>query len=130
LGDMNEQLVVNGFTNVVAPGGVATSLPGGLLALASNITRTTHDKFAIAPELTLTLGYQLTQRISTYVGYNVLYFSRVLRPGDQIDPVINPIFLPLSNNFGGEFGPIRPANTFKETDFWTQGVTFGLSIRY
>jgi hypothetical protein len=130
IGNMKQELVVRGFTNTLDVGGFGTTLPGGLLALASNITRTTRDEFAIAPELTVKLGYQWTQRISGYIGYNVLYLNRVLRPGDQIDPVINPVFLPSSVHFGGEFGPIRPANTFNETDFWTQGVTFGLAIRY
>jgi hypothetical protein len=130
LGNMHETLQVNGFTNTIAPGGVATSLPGGLLALVTNSGEFNQNKFAYVPELTLTFGYQWTQRVSTFIGYNALYMSKVLRPGDQIDPVVNPVYLPSSTQFGGEFGPIRPANTFKESEFWTQGVTFGLSIRY
>jgi hypothetical protein len=129
LGNMNEQLDVIGVTtsNIA---GVVTRVDGGLLALVSNIGRRDRDEFAFVPELTLKFGYQWTQRISTYIGYNMLYLSNVLRPGDQIDPVINPTLLPVSAEFGNIFGPPRPQVVFNESDFWTQGVTFGLSIRY
>ncbi len=149
LGDVNQQLNINGFTNVslggatvlgplgtsvvplVPAGAIGSTTAGGLLALAGNITRENRDRFAYLPELTIKLGYQWTQRISTYVGYNVLYIDKVLRPSEQIDPVINPVFLPVATNqFGNNFGPVRPINTFRETDFWAQGVTFGVSIRY
>jgi Putative beta barrel porin-7 (BBP7) len=129
LGNQNENLNVRGFTNNRTLG-VNSTTPGGMLALAGNITDTNDNEFAYVPEVTIKLGYQWTQRISTFVGYNGLYISRLMRPGDQIDPVINPVFLPVSTQFGGDFGPVRPINTFNKTDFWTQGVTFGLSIRY
>jgi hypothetical protein len=128
LGDMNEQLNINGFTNTSIAGATATQL-GGWLALPTNIGKSNMDQFAIVPELTLKVGYQWTQRISTYIGYNLLYMNRVLRPGDQIDATINPTLVPVSGAVG-PFGPPRPARIFNETDFYTQGVTAGLSIRY
>jgi hypothetical protein len=129
VGNQHEQLVVRGFTNNQTLG-ITTSQPFGMLALAGNTTRENRDEFAYVPEATIKLGYQWTQRLSTYVGYNFLYISRLMRPGDQIDPVINPVFLPVSQQFGGDFGPVRPINMFNQSDFWAQGVTFGLSIRY
>jgi hypothetical protein len=128
LGNMNEQLSISGFTNS-SVAGVNTSTVGGWLALPTNIGKSNLDNFAFVPELTWKLGYQWTQRISTYIGYNWLYMSRVLRPGDQIDATINPTLVPVSGA-AGPFGPPRPARVFNETDFWTQGVTLGLSIRY
>jgi hypothetical protein len=128
-GNQNENLNIRGFTNNRTLG-VNSTVPGGMLALAGNITDTTDNEFAYVPEVTLKLGYQWTQRVSTFVGYNGLYISRLMRPGDQIDPVINPVFLPVSTQFGGDFGPVRPINNFNKSDFWAQGVTFGVSIRY
>jgi hypothetical protein len=129
VGNVNNKLVVSGVTNTLV-GGVGTSTEGGLLALGGNITNQSKNDFAYLPEVTVKLGYQWTQRISTYIGYNALYLSRVLRPGDQIDPVVNPVLVPTSGLFGGTFGPVTPVNNFNHTDFWAQGVTFGLSIRY
>jgi hypothetical protein len=129
LGDQNESLHVSGFTNN-RTAGIDTTTQGGVLALAGNSGEFGDNEFAYVPEVTVKLGYQWTQRLSTYIGYNGLYISRLQRPGDQIDPVINPSFLPVSQFFGANFGPVRPANTFNKADFWTQGVTFGVSIRY
>jgi Putative beta barrel porin-7 (BBP7) len=129
LGNMREELDVIGFTNT-SINATNTSTPGGFLALDSNIGHTAKDRFGVLGELTVKLGYQLTQRISAYVGYNFLGLSKVLRPGEQIDPVLNPTLIPVSSQFGIPFGPARPATLFKETEFWTQGATLGLSIRY
>src|SRR5262249_53554175 len=125
LGDVNEQLSINGFTNVqlggatvlgplgqsVAPlvpaGAIGSTTPGRLLALAGNIPRAARVRFAYMPELRVKLGYQRTQRISTYIGYNALYIHKVLRPADQIAPFVNPSFLPVATTqFGTNFGPV------------------------
>ena len=37
------------------------------------------------PEIGFTLGYDLTSRLKATVGYTLLYWSNVARPGDQID---------------------------------------------
>ncbi len=129
LGDMREHVDIFGSTERTVTG-VTTTVPGGLLAQVSNIGGKSHDEFAYVPELTLKFGYQWTQRISTYIGYNLIYLSRVVRPGDQIDPVVNPVLVPVSDVFGGQFGPVRPLPRFDQTDFWAQGATLGLSIRY
>jgi len=129
IGNMNERLSIFGSTTTTTTG-VTTAVPGGLLALASNIGTMSRNEFAYVPELTLKFGYQWTQRISTYLGYNMLYMSRVARPGDQIDPFVNPVFVPVSSQFGSNFGPVRPISVLNGSDFWAQGVTFGLSIRY
>lgn len=129
IGDMHEKSVVSGLTTRAVTGTLSTT-PGGLLALGSNIGTTSKNEFAFVPEGTLKFGYQWTQRISTYLGVNALYLSRVVRPGDQIDPVVNPVFVPVSDRFGGNFGPAQPAPQFNHSDFWAVGGTMGLQIRY
>ena len=49
----------------------------------------------------------------------------------RIDPNVNPVFVPVSNQFPGNFPPVKPANSFNQADFWAQGVTLGnpLNIR-
>ena len=52
---------------------------------------------------------------------------------DQIDPVLDITRIPRFVPPGVVVPPaaeVRPAVLFRETDFWAQGVTFGLSIRY
>jgi hypothetical protein len=128
-GNMNERVTVNGLTQRTVTG-ITTATPAGLLALGSNSGAATNNEFAYVPEGTIKFGYQWTQRISTYIGANAIYLSKVVRPGDQIDPVVNPAFVPVSNQFGAAFGPGRPTGTNNTADFWTMGATFGLCIRY
>jgi hypothetical protein len=57
-------------------------------------------------------------------------WSRVIRPGGQIDRVVDINQIP---NFGVIAPPVagsRPAVLFKETDFWAQGISFGVEFRY
>ena len=41
----------------------------------------------------MTLGYQLTETVRLYAGYNFLYWTNVARPGAQIDRNLDVGFL-------------------------------------
>jgi hypothetical protein len=129
LGNMHERLVVQGET-ISTVGTTTTAVPGGLLAVLTNSGKFSRNEFAYVPEGSVKVGWQWTQRISTYVGADFLYLSRVFRPGPQIDPVVNPTLVPVSNQFGQNFGAIRPLPILHQSDFWAGGATLGLSIRY
>ena len=47
------------------------------------------DRFAVLPEFGFDVGYQLTSRWRSFIGYNFLYISDVARPGNQIDGGVN-----------------------------------------
>jgi Putative beta barrel porin-7 (BBP7) len=135
LGFTHEQTMIDGFFTL--PPGVVNTDPrrGGLLATESNIGNFSRDRFAVVPEVGVRLGYDVTQSIKLTVGYNFLYWSSVMRPGDQIDRNIDvlqvPNFVPLS--IQGNFTPVvpaRPMPLLKETDYWAQGLTVGLEFRY
>jgi hypothetical protein len=99
----------------------------GMLAVGSNIGEYTRDTFSVMPELDLTLGYDFTPSIRGTVGYNFLYWSRIVRAGRYVDPQLNP----------NETGP-PPVNlpaaankfSFDSSDFWAQGINVGLECRY
>jgi hypothetical protein len=130
LGDNHESLNIQGAQTITDPAGNVQVFKGGLLALNSNIGHFTRDRFSVVPEVGITLGYQVTDYMRVTVGYNFLYWSNVLRAGDQIDRVIDETQIP---NFGAIHPPAgqnRPAVLFKETDYWAQGLTFGVELRY
>ena len=52
-----------------------------------------------------------------------------IRPGTAIDRTINFSQSPVFST-GTLVGPARPAFTFKDSDFWAQGINFGLEFRY
>jgi hypothetical protein len=130
LGDNHETLNINGSQVITDAQGTLHTFRGGLLALQSNMGHFTSDRFAVVPELGLTIGYQVTDQLRFTVGYNLLYWSEVIRPGEQIDRVIDETLIP---NFGAQHPPAgqnRPMVLFKQSDYWAQGLTFGLEYKY
>jgi hypothetical protein len=128
----NNRAIVNidGQSTAVTPvGGGATesvTTPGGLLAQPTNIGQYYNDNFAVVPQIGVNLGFELTCGLWATVGYNFMYWSNVARPGDQIDTDVN-----LSQSGGGQLvGLARPSFTGVMTDYWAQGLNFGLAYRY
>jgi hypothetical protein len=134
LGTTHERLDINGGQVRAIPGGPTLAFRGGLLALPSNIGEFQRDVFSVVPEIGLNVGYQVTDHIRAFVGYNFLYWSNVIRPGDQIDPVLDVTKIPrFLNPPPGAIPPVfppRPAARFNDTDFWAQGVNFGVEYRW
>jgi hypothetical protein len=117
--------------NALVPPGLGTS-PGALFTQPSNIGRRTTNQFTVLPSLEAKLGYQVSSRLRASVGYDLMYWNQVVRPGNQIDRRVNlsqnAVLDP--NGAGVLVGPAVPTPLFQRTDFWAQGVSFGLEFRY
>jgi hypothetical protein len=129
-GTNHEQITNAGSTSQNLMNSPLITVPGGLLVVASNSGRFSQDQFCVVPEAGMNFGYQITKHICASVGYTFIYMSDVVRPGDQIDRVVNPGLVPTSAAFGSSSFPARPAVLFSRTDFWAFGVSAGLSIRF
>jgi hypothetical protein len=131
LGTTHEIVSINGNTMfLTAPGGPRT-LPGGLLALTSNIGRFTDNHFTALPEATANFGVYLCPHIKLWAGYNILYWPDVARPGEQIDPRVNATIHPTDPRFVGRpIGPAVPAVLLGKTDLVVQAINFGLGIEF
>jgi hypothetical protein len=129
LGVTQERADVSGFT-VIANSGTTLdgTYVGGLLAQRTNIGSYTRNVFTFVPELGATIGYQFTDRLRGFVGYTFLYSTNVARPGNQIDTTVDRRLLPPPTSTAGL--ATRPAFSFNGSDFWAQGLTFGLEYRY
>ena len=91
IGEVHETSVINGSSTLfLTATSTPNTVPGGLLALSSNIGRVRNDWFVYAPEASLQLGYRLFHMTDVVVGYTFTYLSRAIRPGTQFDPVVNP----------------------------------------
>jgi hypothetical protein len=118
IGDMHETVTASGLT-VASPGANVASSNTGLLVQASNSGRQTTDHFAVVPEVGVKVGYQITDNLSAYVGYSVLYMSNVVRPGEQVDLVVD------------KTGTLhRPSIPLNNTSFWAHGWNAGLEWKY
>ena len=106
---------------------------GGLLALpGANAGSFTQNKFAVLPEVGFNVGYHITPHFRVFVGYNFLYLSSVLRPAGLINPNVDPARIPnfpLPNG-GSPVFPPQPAPLFRTTDFFAQGINFGIQFTW
>jgi hypothetical protein len=125
LGNTRSEVGIAGHTNMTY-NGITTTTPGGLLTQATNIGQYQRDNFTVIPELGLTLGYDVTRHLRATVGYSFIYWSKVVRAGDQIDVNVN---LPAT---AGQLptGAQQPAASFKTTDFWAQGLNVGFEYNF
>jgi hypothetical protein len=118
LGNTRSTLDMRGST-IISTG---TTTQSGLLAPPVNISHIEENNFTVIPELGITLGYDLTDRLRASLGYTFLYWSRVARPSDQIDMNVNV----------GNVSTSPPAPMFRYVpgDYWVQGCTAGLEFRF
>jgi hypothetical protein len=125
LGNMREQVTIGGNTTVAVPGVDPVVSSGGLLAQPSNIGGFSRDEFAVVPEAQLNVRYHLTRNMEFSVGYTFIYLSDVVRPADQIDLRVDPRQITDPDN-----AVALPAFDFITSDFWIQGINFGLEYKF
>jgi hypothetical protein len=128
LGVTHQELQISGAQLRTRPGQAPEAFTGGLLAAGPNLGTFENNKFSVVPEVTLNAGYNLTPNLAVHLGYNFIYWSNVIRPGDQIDRVVDLSFVPNAP-------PVptitpRPQPTFTQSGFWTQGLQFGVDYRW
>ncbi len=112
------------------PNGAIAPAAGGLLALpGANSGTYTQSKFAVLPEVGFNVGYQFTPRLRAFIGYDILYLSSVVRPAGMIDTTVDASRVPnfLVNPPPVLPGTPRPLPRSNTTDFFAQGINFGMT---
>jgi len=100
----------------------------GILVGSSNRGSDSFNEFSVVPEFNANVGYQLTDNIRMTFGYTFIYWSNVVRPGDQIDLRLNPeLFPPAADPITGAQLPEFNRVT---TDYWVQGINTGFEYRW
>lgn len=129
LGATHQTISIDGRQVLIDRQNNVSTFQGGLLALPSNMGRYTRDNFAFVPEIGLNFGMYLTPRLRAYLGYTFIYWSNVARAGDQVDLALDVNQIPNFN-----IGPVppapqaRPRVPFDQTDYWLQGINFGMEL--
>jgi len=129
IGNTRQRVNISGSNIATAPDGSVAVKQGGLLTQDSNIGRHERNEFSVIPEIGITGGYLVTQQLRLTFGYTLLYWSRVVRPGDQIDLEVNPGKIDFEPEPDDEY-PARPAFAFRDTDIWAHGLNVGLDYRW
>ncbi len=129
LGVTHQELNIEGFQIRTQPGKPPMTFRGGLLAAGPNLGNFSHNEFSVVPEVTVNVGYRVTPAWRLYAGYNLLYWSNVIRPGDQIDGVVDLTNVPNAPAVPPS-GLARPAVPFRQSNMWITGVQFGAEWRW
>jgi len=124
LGNTRSEVFIDGQTITVVPGFGEAPFIGGLLAQQTNMGRESQNNFTVIPEAGVTLGYNVTYRLRLTFGYTFIYWNKVARPDGQIDRGVSQ--LPPEAPAGAQ----RPGFSLRTSDYWAQGMNFGLDYRF
>ncbi len=87
------------------------------------------NRFAAIPELMATAGYQVTEHLKFTVGYDLLFWTAVVRAADQI--AVNPANgYPYGNVISTPAANPLPPFTWIESSFLAQGLHAGAELRF
>jgi hypothetical protein len=128
IGTNQELIQIEGTSTLITPTATNT-VPGGVLAVSSNIGHHVHDEFAFVPEVNVQLAYQVSDHVQVQLGYTYLYWLHVARAGTAIDRTVEPALVPTDPFFGTATGT-RPTVQFKQTVFSAQGITAGVTFLF
>jgi hypothetical protein len=131
IGTNHTSSTIRGSTTLFRSGQIlGQNLTAGTLAVQENSVRISQDSATVIPIFEVTVGYQLTSWLRAYAGYTFIYWGNVTRPGDQIQPFLDSRSMPTLPTYDPNFRGSQPRNPFDKSDFWAQGLNFGLAVRF
>jgi hypothetical protein len=119
-GNMSQRALLAGETDGIAG-------EGGLLVQPSNAGMHQRDEFSYMHDVGVKLTYYPVEQLKLSVGYSMVFFSDVLRPGDQIETIDGQPAVD-SRWFTGQ--GTRPEFNFNSTHFYLHGLNVGLECRF
>lgn len=123
-GNMRQEVAIDGTTSVTAQNNSTDVRDSGLLAQQlTNSSVHTQDVFSYMQEAGIKLAYCPTDHLKLSVGYSLMYWSSVARPGDHIDLIVDTTPLPGTV-------PTHPAFAFNPSNFLLHGLNCGLELRF
>ncbi len=133
LGITDEHLTINGMRSGASTACSCLSTAGflttpsstsGIFTSSGNSGKFDRDSFGVIDEVGINLTFEIFENVAATMGYSFLFWSDVVRPGNQINRVVAP---------DGVTPPavaIVPGPLNRTSTFWAQGVSFGLEFRY
>jgi hypothetical protein len=127
LGNVHQTMKIDG-TSFVSAGGSPFVETGAfrLLTQPTNDGRYKRDVFAVLPETSLNLRFDVTKHIRLIGGYNFMWLSQAQRSGKAINLNVN-----TSQLSGALVGPAQPSFHFKnDNGYYLHGVSAGIEARW
>lgn len=126
IGANRQELDVSGYTAITSGTGTSVS-SSGFYAQPTNSGSWDENRFSVVPSLELAVGWELPSGWRFSMGYDLIYWTNVLRAAEQIDPAVHP----------DQFAPAtipnaatRPAVLLHESDYLAHGLSFSIERRW
>jgi hypothetical protein len=126
IGSTRSEIALAGSTTTTTPDGATASDANGVLVLTSNSGRFDVNKFTFVPELGVRAGIRLNRSWRGTIGYSLVYWGQVVRPGDLVDRSLNLSQLPPGPLVGAE----RPELDLVFADFLAEALSLGLECTF
>jgi hypothetical protein len=124
VGDVYSVAAIGGSRVIDVPGSATVTDNHGFLALP-NLGIYRRDNLSIVPEISTSLGWQITSSLKMKLGYTFSYWTNVARPGEEITTTsLNPAQISSVNATTG--GPFH----VHTTDYWAQGGNLGFEYKF
>lgn len=125
IGNMNKRIEISGSTTFNEGGLTLVEDESGLLAQPSNIGEYFHKKFEVVTQASAELQLKFYKHFWLTLGYTYNFWPAVALAGEQVDLNINPTQFP-----GPTVGDATPVFHERLNNYWTQGLTAGIYVRY
>jgi len=126
-GNMRQSVRIAGSTTSVDASGQVSTRDSGLLAQSlTNAGLHEQDKFSYMNEAGLKLAFYPVEHLKLSIGYSLMYWSSVVRPGFEIDTSIDGRLLTTLPPTDAT----RPAFAFNPTDYLVHGLNLGAELQF
>lgn len=128
-GNMRQSVSISGTTTSqtsAAPADTITTA-GGFLAQPTNSGTWTQDDFSFMEDVGLKLVWYPRERVKVSLGYNLMYWTSVARPGNHIDMQNNSGWFPQT---GPDPTTPYPRFIWNPSDLFVHGLTTGVEFTF
>jgi len=87
------------------------------------------NRVSFLPEVGAQVGYQICDNVRCFFGYDLLYWTGVALPGNEINRTVSTMPINPLPAYGIPLPGTRPF-AFHDTNFWAQGITLGLEFKW
>lgn len=130
LGVTSQTVSVGGSTTLLTAGAVPVTASGGVLAQSSNIGDYNHNMFSSITDGGFGIVITPWKYVRFEVGYSALFWSGVVRPGNQINPNVSYTQVPTSQTYTGPAAGNQPGFVWHQSNITMQTLTVGMTFYY
>lgn len=127
IGPNFQRVNISGLTNQYdAAGNLVATGNQGLYAQPTNVGTYDSSGLAFLPEVAVNFNWDIAEFLRFKVGYTYFSMNRAVRPGDQINQVVNIQAIGQTN----PIPPLEPQFYRRESVIWFQAINVGLEFTF